>query len=341
MNRVFGVAYQEKDQIGFRDIWFSKYKDFEEYILEKEDPHFYEIIEGKQCLYFDFDGLEKIKESEFKEIVFQIKEKIKDDILINLYDSSGYEKVSHHIVVKGVYFQNHDHCGSIAKEIISKLSDESNLKKSFDDAIYTSRRNFRLLGSRKKGSVRVKKFAKVLYKDENFSCSFLNDFLRMSLINDIKESKEILLETNKEFQLSDDMSTDQNKKETRQIEWKHEDLLEIDKFINSELDSAFRRNGFGGGCLNLLRQKPSKCPICKDKKGGKRVHDNENSYIIKTKDGLYYICRRASPTERIKIGSEHEEDWTFEYKPKKIEENSNESEKLRLLKKIKNYFSFD
>ena len=116
-----------------------------------------------------------------------------------------------------------------------------------------------------------------------------------------------------------------------------------DKFINNELDSSFRRNGFGEGCLNLLRQKPSKCPICKDKKGGKKVHDNENSYVIKTKDGLYYICRRASSSERIKIGSEHEEDWTFEYKPRETEENSNpdESEKLRLLKKIKNYFSFD
>lgn len=333
--KKFGCAFQCQDFTGFKDLWFSCYDKFKKHIdeFDETNSHFYEIISGKQGLYFDFDGLEPIDTSSFEELAKIIKnEFLNNQIKIDLYSSCGFEKFSYHVVVKGIYFEDHKECEFSAKKIVSQI--KSNLKKSFDSSVYTSRRNFRLLGSRKIGSMRIKKFSGILYQDEKFVHPFINDQFRLSLITDITGAD--LCKPNI-FSFADETVVISKPKTLYPPKkWNEKDFSEIDEFLCKYYQDVFSNNGLSNDFVLLLRKKPSNCILCN------RIHDAENAYIMKTGKNLYFVCRRNNG-EKFLIN----ENWSFTVKVEEEKINTKESNdyseksKKEILGKIKNIYGFD
>lgn len=316
MNHKYGVAYQSDKFIGFRDEWFTTYNELKKFSTDGDDLHNYEIIIGNQSLYFDFDGREKISDEIFNRLSSVIKSKFKQNIIILLFNSIGFDKYSYHVVVKGVYFSNHITCGSMAKEIIKDVGD---LDSSFDSSVYTSRRNFRMLGSRKINSTRVKVFDRILFKDDDFKISYQDDIFRMSLITEI--CGELIT-----------MGCFEIKNAPININlWTEDDIKEVEEFVSGNFTNA----GIVNGILNLKRNRPSECVVCG------RVHSSENAFATKNGDKLFFFCRRN-------IEKKHpirQDDWHIVLKvvdDEKVENSQQtESSKDKILKIINNYYSFE
>lgn len=343
----FGLAYQSCNFVGFRDIFFTNYKQLNEYVNSQKDAHLYEIISGKQCLYFDFDSLQLIKNEDFEILAFEIKKTFpNNNIRIDLYNSNGFEKYSYHVIVKGIYFVDHLVCGSFAKKIISCLDNLKSLANSFDSSVYTSRRNFRLLGSRKLNSTRIKKFDKNLFfdKDPKFD---IDDQLNLSLITQIENSaiieNPIKIENsariNEIFFLSDPNLVNNSKIliDHETSEWSTEQIVEIDNFLEKYFKDVFVRKNSDGNFILLSRKNPGMCITCK------RIHTAENAYFFKNGKNIFFVCRRNNDAKYL-----INENWSFEVKvkPVKTEKNNHdqnylEKNKSMILKKIKIIYGFE
>ena len=301
---TYRIACQEENFNGFKDVTFSSYKNFEEFNQLKEDKHNYEIISGQQSLYFDFDGKDKVNENEFFQLTEIIKKEFEEKkIRIDLYSSHGFEKFSYHVIVKGVYFEDHNACGFYAKKIISSLSEENKLKKIFDHSVYTSRRNFRILGSRKKNSTRIKKFEITLFQSNEFKSNYINNQLRLSLITEIENHYSLI-----EFQ------TNEKKIEVKfdKVDFSEKEKEDVRDFIERNCGNCYNISGIVNNFLILSRIRPFKCIYCNS------LHTSDNAFVFKKEGKLYFVCRRNNEN-KILI----DEDWEFTVKvkddtPKKV-----------------------
>lgn len=272
------------------------YRDFQP--LETDDStdtnrYCYEIINGKRCPYWDFDGY--LDDGDIIEITDAIKAELAPQysICINLYNSNGKKpdgelKYSYHVIVKGVAMPDHRSCEELCKRIVSKCKSER-IRSEFDSGVYSSKRNFRLLGSRKLGDNRIKVHDRLLYSSPNFRSAFIGDALYMSMSSAYIDSTPYAVCIQPERATSTNGITANDIEEIRHLVTEHfRDEFEIGRITN--------------GILTLSRRKSGYCTICS------RVHDKSDAFITVYNRLFQFRCYRNTRAPPIVLNQEDEED---------------------------------
>lgn len=237
--------------------------------IPKQYQHFYELImgENRQKPHFDIDisDMKIDHQSILKLVVDSISDNIgkmgyvlnSDNILV--FTSHGREKHSYHVIIDGFYHKNNKE----AKEFYFRVCHNLPLIKSkyVDRAVYSSKQNFRLLGSSKEGSSRYK------------ICSSHDQIdLKRTLVSYVDTETNIHLPISiPEIKLTLDKISDS---ETKKI---------LNMIPDSSNYSYLRRVD---SYIILKRERPSYCQICQ------RIHDAENPYIIVQHGDIFFNCRR-------------------------------------------------
>lgn len=330
---MYTMAYQE---VGFNGFMFKEFSNINQYYKfhsDAEDSHHYEVISGKQCLFFDFEGKNDVHETDFPELASVIQEKFSGSPLrIDCYTSSGLEKISYHIIVKGIYFENHLATKKIADEVIFSLSDVNILKNLYDASVYTSKRNLRLVGSRKLNSTRIKKFLKPIYINELFRENFnklekdcINGLLnfRFSLASDIFLCLPIKIDIPKI-----------QEKEFDKVDFTEDELENINVFLEQTYPEVFKKERGDKNFFKLIRTKAHMCNVCG------RTHDNDNAFIFKQNSGVFFGCHRDNSKNHTLI--EPERVFEVKFVPRTIIKSENVTEEVheRIAKKLIRAFPF-
>lgn len=284
------------------------YNDLEINDTMTQQAHFYEVIQGNQCPYWDIDGISvddvsiESTSTQYKN-AFRIicdvirKEFISHSIVVNLYDSSGYRadgkfKFSYHLVVKGVYVNDHisnKKLTAMIMECYEKVSISVNehpiLIDGFDQNVYTSKRNLRLLGSTKLNDRRVKRYASTLYQSPQYHSAYINDDLYMSMITCIMDADQYeIITVRKEYQHAD---------------ISNEMIDRVLELTNYMFPGIFKLGQVTKGIINLRRQKPSYCNICQ------RNHDNSDAFVT---NGNQFRCYRNPKSTPINLDQDQDEE---------------------------------
>lgn len=313
-------------EMTFEDKLFNSYQEFKQYHQSLPDSHHYEVITGKQCLYFDFDGKTCVSEqnfAEFCEVVVSTLANMKIGIFI--FSSLGFEKYSYHILVRGIYLENHTECEFLAKRIISQLNPNNELRKSFDATIYTSRRNFRLLGSRKINSTRVKKFHENIFNSEGFVPP--DDILRLSFVTNVEGCVKYDCQI-PVFDIGDSGAKSIT-------EWNADDVNRVHAFLEENYKDVFEITGYKDNLMLLKRKKAAHCNICD------RIHNAENAYVCRVGKKLYFACRRAENGKRELIDDDFT--ITINFKDDEVEkkqEDVSDKAKKKIIDKINKLYCF-
>jgi hypothetical protein len=287
--------------------YFDNYIDFYKFNLKLpiEKRSFFEIIIGNfaQKPHFDIDiKISDIKTSDINSFVDILLSDLLNSICLVLkdmgvdvekdrdiliYDSNGKEKRSYHILINNYCHSNNLEAKEFYKRVITGMKDKKN-SKYIDNMVYSKKQQFRILGSQKLGSGRVKKLNSIFKIDdivyehkydevlEDFQKSIVN--LSESLVSFTKDCKILphLIKTEKEYNIKHEDITD----DTVELAFKY-------------MKEKFEEVVFGiyrvePGMIMLWRYKPSYCYVCK------RNHDNQHPYIFIRDNTLYFNCRRNS-----------------------------------------------
>jgi hypothetical protein len=273
--------------------------------LSFRDSSHYENIIGEQNLYFDFDGRSSeggtLETINLTDILSKIRNHLESlnikRYCILIYSSSDSIKESYHILVRGIHFASHIQCGMTARTIASSIE-------SFDSSIYTSRRFFRMIGSRKRDGTRRKRFHSI-HNTGYYSDIELADFKDTkreainSLITFIDKERSTLVGNGNESEPSRAMF-----KST--FQW-DEDKIQVGmSLINDRFPGIYRRGEISNNSIKLIRVKSYECPIC----DGRR-HDSDGGELI-YRNGVYsFMCWR-NPGKYLALTSESNEEETME-----------------------------
>jgi hypothetical protein len=282
------VAMQVPARSGFTFAFkmFDAFQPLAHWHLGKDgeipDTSHYEVIEGHQNLYFDFDGeldieaLSNAIKVRFKQLEEEYKKPL--PISADLYSSSDRTKKSYHVVVKGVCFNDHIACGRIAQEIINIASRTNpKLAESFDSSVYTSKRNLRLLHSRKIDSTRVKTSSGPIFRSPEYipPADDVTSLFLTSLVSYVCKCQ--LIDTNSsQAHINAQMLLHQNASLQGALsETISEDIVkQALELVNERMPGIFSRREVRDRTLVLRRERPGLCCVCE------RVHNNENAMVI-------------------------------------------------------------
>lgn len=284
------IAIQTEN--AFRKETFTNFEEFADFHLGQKFSCHYEIINGKQNLFFDLDNPREVDNSDFSGTTFisNLIDKLATFVsskvptfAILVYSSSDTKKTSFHILVRGLHYADHRSCGQSAKSALGDIA-------GFDSAVYTANRNFRLLGSRKIDSTRIKGFLNCTnhgYYNENEMSALVADpvfALRQSFIGFVDDRRSRLMDT------PDAFATTTISSKFPMTGWTDDLKTLVCKLVDKKMPGTWtiRDVSADGIFLNLRRLKSAKCPLCE------RVHDTEGSFVVQRNDGrrLVWYCRR-------------------------------------------------
>lgn len=286
------MSYQTKSTRLF--ALFDTIDEIEEYIQDTNPKtlHFYEVIKNRgQKPHFDIDiDTKKFKRVNGPDIVKNIVHTISKvlssvdvhvDILkdVLVYDSTGKDKISYHIIVDNYYHADHKEAHAFYRKIIDQLPDK--YKWFIDHSVYTKSQQFRLLGSRKQNSNRVK----VYFPRSNYRPKHP---LKSSMVSYIKGCK--LLPKFKDPQEDEKVYND--RVDLNEIQMDGKDLLTgcldlMEQKFTYRGVLPFKYKETRDKLILLLRTAPSYCEVCN------REHENENPFMFITTGGLLkFSCRR-------------------------------------------------
>jgi len=232
---------------------------------------------------------------------------IEKDIL--LFDSSGKNKISYHIVINN-FFHNDK---TEAKYFYDKVME--NLPRDYctfiDKSVYSSMQQFRIINSQKYQTGRIKKLVhewkfekKTIHVEypeppENEDHKNIME-LGMSLITQTNDCLLIPINIQKNFTeiILEDLEKDQVTKAFELL--KHE--------IDSE--NVYEISEVKESVIILKRLKPSFCKTCK------RIHEAENGFILVINNYAYYSCRRSE--KKTLLGPLSEQKKIIEVKLKRV-----------------------
>lgn len=329
---------------------FSVFKDYLDFYIYQnkfkiESRNFFETILGEkaQKVYFDIDidintdykqndevlvetsgekliiSPEDIKSEVIKCIIltfqeFAINLEIDKDIIV--CTSHSNEKKSYHIIVDNYQVPNCNYNKIIYNIVVSKMRKDyikfigSLYKDVHVDLLYKSVQQFRLLGSQKKGSGRIKIF--------NDGWYFFDDKINYNYPSDLTGGKYLYqfartLITNTHYCRSLDF-IDLNKyslelsKFTSKINKARSGipltenlanlaLLKLGEYAGMSINDPYfpyKIRSLETGYICLRRVRPSQCRICTTDDKHPVVHENEHPYMSISQNGnIYFDCRRS------------------------------------------------
>lgn len=301
--------------------WFKSYLEFAIYQskLPQHERCFYEIILGEsaQKPHFDIDINNKqnqnrtdgelVKDCLLEAIITVLEPlgvglNLEKDVLI--YTSHSKEKQSYHIVIDNWCHTNNVEARGFYDKIVETL-DEKYIP-YIDKAVYSPTQQFRIVGSQKIGSDRIKKFERVWkYKEREIThrypetpddpqheyimqlessivgftsnCKFLPPFKPQ-----IKE---------KQYIESEEVTRSEAREAIGLIAMAGKISVADPRFPYKFLD-------INGPIVMLKRIKPSRCKICN------RIHEHENPYllVVGEEKSVYFHCRRAPESKKLFLG---------------------------------------
>ena len=275
--------WDEKEYYVFnsKDEKTSSYSLFETWYNSRVDKHYHEIVFGQnpQRLKFDIDSTKEQFEKlgSIETVLTTIIEAIKTELLtltknkitnndFVLADSCGGEKVSFHIMTLRYVVENNREAILITKNILANLPQEYH--KLIDTGVNSSTHNFRLLNSHKVNSDRVKKVNAELSLKLGLNKT---DNLANYMIHPAPKCRTFMLTSRCE-----------------PIVYETKPDINVPKEISDYIASKhFRIRDIDGNQINCNRVKSTYCDICE------KTHDNDNTMVVRLKDGFYYeYCRK-------------------------------------------------
>ena len=273
---------------------YDLYKDIKD--TEKSKKCYYEIITKHQSRipFFDVD-IDKDEISEFDEDFFfseikRIFNNLYSGKTLLVYTSHTSTKRSYHLLIRGVYLKDEIQSKAMFDEFISNI--HKDYVKYFDGSIYSTIRQFRILGTHKYNKDNTKIFRDDLSINFKYTeRSKLNEEAKkiyifyLSLVTNINNCEYL-----KKFDgvVKEEKTLKPGNCDEGDVDKAMEILYKkLDKGRNFKFSSAMEKDG--NYIITLKRSYPSYCQICK------RTHENENPYLMLVGDskGLYYNCRRT------------------------------------------------
>lgn len=322
--------------------YFSVFQSFLEFArynnsIKEDKRNFFETILGNRCQKPHFDIDIDIKENpdiDGSEVLENLIDSILDvlsesDVEIVLaehiliFNSHGHEKRSYHLVIDSYMHLNNLEAKAFYNEVVSRMTPD--YSKFVDKSVYSSKQQFRVLGSQKPGSGRIKvHMDKWKYHDDEieylYSCEPRDEYHKFIL----QLSSSLITNTNGCIALPNFVKVDDSGKMIRKYITYGPDgsLIETnssDSHIDEDLPKdiamkalnllaefagmtprdkkfPYRLLNISGGIISLKRIIPSMCRVCE------RRHENENPYLFVIGDEytVFFNCRRND--KNLKIG---------------------------------------
>lgn len=232
------------------------------------------------------------------------------------FSSHGPNKRSYHVVIDNYCHSNHKEAKAFYDAVVAKLPEA--YRPYVDKAVYSSKQQFRIVGSQKVKSGRIKtlispwplfppkevKMAPTLVKyiySELPESSDMEELLQLeaSLVGCTHNCVMLPSFLNKE-ETTKSLGWDQEREPISDVVAK----LAVEQLaMTANLTLAqlpYKMTGIKGGLVMLKRLKPSTCRICK------RVHELENPFLIVVKRAIgyqvYFHCRRATNEAKLDLG---------------------------------------
>lgn len=315
---MFVVCYNIRGRLYYSA--FNNYLRFYSYQsrIKDEERSFFEVIPGlkSQKPKFDIDGLRddvdhELLLSKLVEVCQVQVEKYKPgtslslerDILI--YESLSPTKRTYHLVLNNYHHENNEQAKIFYQEVMSMLEE---YKEFIDPGVYSSRQQFRIVGSQKPNSGRPKIF---LEKWSYFGKEIVHDYgveiespehkgaviLGESLITVVSNSTLLCHPTL-------ECPSKKRREESEFEDVSPELAIRALQLYASRGDMNIRDRRFPykissieGGLVILKRTRASRCPICE------RVHTSENPYLLVVNEEVYFYCRRSN--DNLYVGTLH------------------------------------
>lgn len=229
---------------------------------------------------------------------YNISIDINKDILV--FSSSNDSKLSYHIVVDNYAHINNLEAKAFYKLVKSNISEE--YQSFIDKAVYSKLQQFRIVGSQKHKSGRMKKLLETWDYDgipvkyeypeppENehhkymmeLGCSLVANAAYCSILPRFYEG-----DANRQYEQYD-LSDDQ----VQRVLMMFENYI---GFSRRSKDFPFYIRKIENSTITFTRKRPSYCKLCK------RIHEHDNPYVFVKESNVFYACPR-SISEFVNIG---------------------------------------
>ena len=314
---------------------FDNYDEFYNFAMNQPNPCFYEVLSEskKRKMYFDIDIHDKTKidiDKFIYEVCSIIRDILQDSIIMTTKSQNDTTvKCGIHFIIVNYVVSNVYNAKRFYDTVFSKIPNE--YKDHFDDKVYKSIQQFRVLFSSKMNENRPKRFFKMIP-----SLNIKVDkklLLNLSLIQIIKN--DIGIEV---FEIPEDILFYVEPKNYENNYYHNEsDIIEqiddnkikiILKLASQYMDfSCFKYTHTKGIFIVLKRLKPSKCFNCN------RIHENENAFLFEANNKIFFGCRRNNKNYHL---------CNYIFEDNKVEIKNDDiivKEKKIDREKLKNYFS--
>lgn len=309
--RYFTEFTAKNDKITEAVFQFAKYQ-FDHYPRSR---CFYELIAGDrmQKLKFDIDihDVEDLDASAQRAIdalmdripsvfeqMFRRQLDIETDVL--LFTSHSPQKRSFHIVIDNYVVEKRE----IARDFYDRATEgmDEELLSFIDDKVYSSRQQFRIVGSEKQGSGRPKVLQRVWkHHDKTIHHRFCEEDEEMYCDGDDWDRTLVELTHSIVSNTSGCILVNTILPLTRRVYTRS--LLEVDDIGEDMAHDAcektknvldhfpYKMNGIIGEIVILRRTRPDYCDFCK------KVHEHENAFLTVRPEGneytVMFYCRRG------------------------------------------------
>ena len=312
---------QKSNKICRLYTYFKSYLEYGIYQLKlpSHERCFYEIILGEsgQKPHFDVDIDDKmvdgeaVKDGLITAIIETLAKRgiiLRLDTDILLYTSHGANKQSYHVIVNNYCHANNIEAKAFYDNVIEVISIiDSTYVQWIDRAVYSPTQQFRIVGSQKVGSDRIKIFNQVwTYKGNEIINIYPEqpDSPEHEMVMQL-EASIVGFTGNCKFLPPFEPRADQIKQYSESGDITLDDATQainlIGKAGNIRLDDQrfpYKFQGINGPIVMLTRIRPSRCKICM------RTHQHENPYllVVGEEKNVFFFCRRAPEQKKIFLG---------------------------------------
>lgn len=274
--------------------------------FELNKRNFYEIILGDspQKPHFDIDVEldenvpvemgEKTMAALIESILVTLREHkvnidLKKDLLV--YTSHDSTKRSYHVVINNYCHSDHHQSKAFYEKVLLGIDEE--LRIFVDSSVYSSKQNFRLLGSQKIGSLRPKIFREDFkYKEEVIHHIYDHTTFDSIDHKGAELLKESLVSWVHTCEYLPSFLSDDERKSIYDFEecgdLSDAIVSQTSLLLEKEEEFPFKIRDVKGHIISLKRLRPSFCRMCK------RRHEHENPYLLIVGTDIFFCCRRSS-----------------------------------------------
>ena len=235
------------------------------------------------------------------------------DILV--FTSHGDTKRSYHIVINNYCHYHHKEARALYDQVVARFPEPMKPYVKFvDSAVYSSKQQFRIVGSQKAGSGRPKKFLSTWnYKGQTIEHTYIEKPENANHEFMLQLEESLLTHTSSCYLLpslidpDDDglgvMSKARYDMENIPMDLAKKALEMCAAYGGGTIHDRrfpYTLDNIKGGIVCLKRTQASMCRICS------RVHEHENPYLVVAGEGtaksVYFYCRRAPLNKKLYLG---------------------------------------